>query len=61
MFGKENRSPANPLLPNFDHPPERCPGCGGMVYKPCLLCHHRARIARRNLLKLVRPDDRRAA
>jgi len=22
-------------------PPERCPGCGGMVYMPCLLCRAR--------------------
>ena len=22
-------------------PPERCPGCGGMVYMPCLLCQAR--------------------
>ena len=23
-------------------PPRRCPGCGGMVLMPCLLCHVRA-------------------
>lgn len=23
-------------------PPERCPGCGGLVYLPCRLCHIRA-------------------
>lgn len=23
-------------------PPVRCPGCGGMVRMPCLLCHVRA-------------------
>lgn len=23
-------------------PPKRCPGCGGMVQMPCLLCHVRA-------------------
>jgi len=23
-------------------PPERCPGCGGMVQMPCLLCRIRA-------------------
>ena len=22
-------------------PPERCPGCGGMVYMPCLVCRDR--------------------
>ena len=24
-------------------PPRRCPGCGGMVLMPCLLCRLRAR------------------
>lgn len=24
-----------------DRPPERCPGCGGLVYLPCLLCEIR--------------------
>ena len=24
-------------------PPERCPGCGGLVYMPCLLCRLRNR------------------
>jgi hypothetical protein len=24
-------------------PPRRCPGCGGMVRMPCLLCYLRAR------------------
>jgi Helix-turn-helix domain len=24
-------------------PPRRCPGCGGLVLMPCLLCHVRAR------------------
>ena len=23
-------------------PPRRCPGCGGLVLMPCLLCHVRA-------------------
>lgn len=23
-------------------PPRRCPGCGGMVQMPCLVCHVRA-------------------
>lgn len=23
-------------------PPRRCPGCGGLVYLPCRLCHIRA-------------------
>jgi hypothetical protein len=28
-------------------PPERCPGCGGMVYMPCQLCRARKTIAKR--------------
>ena len=27
-------------------PPERCPGCGGKVYHPCLLCRARSLAAR---------------
>lgn len=27
-------------------PPERCSGCGGLVYMPCRLCRQRARMAR---------------
>jgi len=30
-------------------PPVRCPGCGGMVQMPCLLCHVRAVKQRRRL------------
>lgn len=30
--------------------PVRCPGCGGMVQMPCLLCHVRA-IKQRRLLR----------
>jgi len=29
-----------------DSPPERCPGCGGMVQMPCRLCRVREQIAR---------------
>ncbi len=28
-------------------PPARCPGCGGKVYMPCVLCHVRSEISRR--------------
>ena len=34
-----------PEAANFPFPqgvPRRCPGCGGMVQMPCLLCHVRA-------------------
>ena len=33
------------LLPRG--PPQRCPGCGGMVLMPCLLCRVRRRIRKR--------------
>ena len=26
-------------------PPERCPGCGGLVFMPCVLCAARKRLA----------------
>jgi hypothetical protein len=47
-------------------PPTRCPGCGGLVYIPCLLCRLREQRARRivqdvfeGLLTLdLRPDHR---
>jgi len=29
-------------LPFRAGPLERCPGCGGMVYMPCLACHVRS-------------------
>jgi DNA-binding XRE family transcriptional regulator len=51
-------------------PPRRCPGCGGLVYLPCRLCHVRklvaeARIARppakrEGPLQLDLSDDHRA-
>jgi len=34
-----------------NRPPERCPGCGAMVYKPCILCGARAYHARQQLLR----------
>jgi DNA-binding XRE family transcriptional regulator len=50
-------------------PPQRCPGCGGLVYMPCRVCHVRklvaeARIARppakrEGTLRLELSDDHR--
>lgn len=39
----ERASPqADEEAPQFDAaPPQRCPGCGGMVQMPCLLCRIR--------------------
>ncbi len=32
-------------LPEPTGPPQRCPGCGGLVYMPCRLCHLRKALA----------------
>ena len=40
MFGREPEEDC-PELCCFDAPPERCPGCGAMVYMPCVLCRTR--------------------
>jgi transcriptional regulator with XRE-family HTH domain len=40
------RPTANDELPEPSGPPQRCPGCGGMVYLPCRLCRTRALRAR---------------
>ena len=41
-------------FPQTDLVPERCLGCGGMVYKPCLLCQTRAYARRRRALAFSR-------
>ena len=38
------------LLGGVQLTPERCPSCGAMVYKPCVLCSARAFHARQKLL-----------
>lgn len=40
MFGREPDTD-HPDLCSLDLPPERCPTCGAMVYKPCVLCRTR--------------------
>ena len=38
-------------------PPQRCPGCGGLVYLPCRLCRVRKLIAERRVARPpVRPE-----
>ncbi len=32
-------------------PPERCPGCGGLVYMPCRLCRVRKLVAERRVAR----------
>jgi hypothetical protein len=44
--GRRRPHVANPIAEGFVFPsglPRRCPGCGGMVQMPCLLCRLRAR------------------
>jgi transcriptional regulator with XRE-family HTH domain len=36
------RCAADDEFPEPAGPPQRCPGCGGMVYLPCRLCHTRS-------------------
>jgi hypothetical protein len=36
-------TPKPPLSMPGSNPPVRCPGCGGKVYLPCLLCKARTR------------------
>jgi hypothetical protein len=38
---------AAPDALSWHGPPERCPGCGGLVIMPCLACRTRAQQARR--------------
>ena len=52
LYGREP-DPQQPNLYCPDVPPERCRGCGGMVYKPCALCRTRRYVQRqRNLREL---------
>lgn len=44
-YGPDRREPTD-VLPRIG-PPRRCPGCGGKVLMPCLLCHVRAMGTRR--------------
>jgi len=39
-------------------PPRRCPGCGGLVYMPCRLCHVRRLVAESRIARPpARPDQ----
>jgi len=41
IYGREPDPDDSPLA-CLDQTPERCPHCGAMVYKPCVLCNARA-------------------
>jgi len=40
LYGSEP-PPDMPTLCCWELPPERCTGCGGKVFKPCVLCRAR--------------------
>ncbi len=52
IYGREH-DPHEPDLCNLNLPPERCPGCGGMVYVPCLLCRARRYAKRHKRLRQI--------
>lgn len=55
VFGREElRSRRRPRLGRVDVGVEavRCPGCGGLVYPPCLLCRTREYRRRRRIAQL---------
>jgi len=59
LFGRtRHMRQFSPTIPNVL--PERCRGCGGMVYKPCLLCKAR-RYRRQEKLADCSSDSRRVA
>lgn len=39
-------------------PPQRCPGCGGLVYMPCMLCHVRKVVAEGRVAKSPNRPER---
>ncbi|TWT86265.1 hypothetical protein Mal64_38050 [Pseudobythopirellula maris] len=50
VFGREQQAGEDPsTLPLA--PPERCPGCGGMVHMPCVLCEALAYLGRHEPLE----------
>ena len=64
LYGSEP-DPENPEICSLSLPPERCPGCGALVYMPCILCRARRYIQRRRDLRELssksRIDQRRVA
>jgi hypothetical protein len=52
IYGSEP-DPENPDLLSLDLPPERCSGCGAMVYMPCVLCQAQKYIRRRRELAKI--------
>jgi len=59
VYGREPRA-EGPTLCCLEQPPERCQGCGGTVYKPCVLCCVREYKARQKHWQSI-PLSRRVA
>ncbi len=58
IYGREP-DPHEPDLCSLGLPPERCPGCGGTVYMPCVLCRARRYTKRQEKLRqLAASGDR---
>ncbi|MCG8448097.1 MAG: helix-turn-helix domain-containing protein [Pirellulales bacterium] len=58
IYGREPNG-EDLFLSCTDLPPERCPTCGGMVYKPCVLCRAREyRMREKRLRELHAPASK---
>jgi hypothetical protein len=42
--GGDSSTPREDDFAVLSGPPVRCPGCGAMVYMPCVLCHVRSKL-----------------
>jgi len=56
VYGSEPKS-TEPTLCCLELPPERCTGCGAMVYMPCVLCRAREFRARQESIGHQRPPQ----
>jgi len=51
LYGKEPEDEASRSLAP-QSPPKRCPGCGFLVYMPCLVCRARGHRRQRKMLRI---------
>lgn len=56
---RPDRAPTVDTWEEPSGPPERCPGCGGLVFMPCLLCRAREKAAETRRAKPARPTANR--
>jgi hypothetical protein len=52
FIAKQEIKDDEPIFPSG--PPERCPGCGGLVYMPCILCRTRMATNRKPSIKTTK-------